>query len=372
MGGSFWIAYGIFWWLTVAAAFESGARWYYRRRHDARLHDGPDNAAAVTVGRFPGSAARVDASQMRQVQTVLPSGAQTELCHGEQCAWIVEQGGGLRQYTVGGVDLLDGYDAQERSTDARGQVLAPWPNRLADGRYSFRGDAYQLPLTEPGKRNAIHGLVRWDVWRIGERSDNEVVMEHDLLPQDGYPFTIHLEARYRLGDEGLSVSITATNAGTKAAPYGVGMHPYLSLGVERIDDLELRAPGQRWLEADDRGIPTGEADVAGTDYDFREPRRIGGTQLDTAFTDLIRGDDGRARIDLHAPAGTGVSVWLDEAFGHLMLFTGDALPERGRRRAGLGVEPMTCPPNAFATGTDLIELEPGASTAASWGIDLMP
>lgn len=309
---------------------------------------------------------------MPQVQTVLPSGAQIELRRGDQRASIVEQSGGLRQYTVGGVDLLDGYESKDRSTDARGQLLAPWPNRLADGSYSFRGATYQLPLTEPGKRNAIHGLVRWDGWSVRDQSDSEVVMEHDLLAQDGYPFTIHMETRYRLADDGLSVSITATNAGAEAAPYGVGMHPYLSLGVERIDDLELRAPGRRWLQADDRGIPTGEADVAGSDYDFRKPRRIGETQLDTAFTDLVRGDDGRACIDLRAPAGTGVSVWLDEAFGHLMLFTGDALPEPGRRRAGLGVEPMTCPPNAFATGTDVIELEPGASATASWGIDVVP
>ena len=100
--------------------------------------------------------------------------------------------------------------------------------------------------------------------------------------------------------------------------------------------------------------------------------RIDGTatQLDTAFTDLIRGEDGRARIGLRAPSGFAVSVWLDEAFGHLMLFTGDSLPEPGRRRSGLGVEPMTCPPNAFATGTDLIELAPGDSTTASWGVAL--
>ena len=236
--------------------------------------------------------------------------------------------------------------------------------------YSFRGATYQLPLSEPGKRNAIHGLVRWEAWRVGDRSASEVVMEHDLLAQDGYPFTLHLEVRYRLADEGLSVTITATNEGTDAAPYGVGMHPYFRLGVQRIDELELCAPARRRLETDDRGIPTGMADVAGTDYDFGEPRPIGSTQLDTAFTDLVRGADDRARVDMRDPSGIAVSVWLDDGFGYLMLFTGDALPEPDRRRTGLGVEPMTCPPNALATGTDVIELEPGRSTSASWGIAL--
>jgi aldose 1-epimerase len=301
---------------------------------------------------------------------ISPSGAQIELRHGEQHAWIVEQSGGLRQYTVGGVDLLDGYGTGARCTDARGQVLVPWPNRLRDGAYSFNGADHQLPLSEPEKRNAIHGLVRWDVWRVGERSEGEVVMEHDLLAQDGYPFALRVSVRYRLADEGLSVTISATNAGSEAAPFGAGMHPYFNLGADLVDELELRAPGQRWVRLDDRGIPTGTADVAGTDYDFREPRPIGATQLDTAFTDLLRDTDGRARIELRSRVAA-VSIWLDEAFRHLMLFTGDTLPEAGRRRKGLGVEPMTCPPNAFATGTDVIELEPGRSATASWGVDLL-
>ena len=305
-----------------------------------------------------------------QASALAPSGAQIELRHGEQRAWVVEQSGGLRQYTVGGIDLLDGYDAGARCTDARGQVLVPWPNRLRDGAYSFNGTGHQLPLSEPEKRNAIHGLARWDAWRVGERSEREVVMEHDLLAQDGYPFTLQLSVHYRLGDPGLSVTISATNAGGEVAPFGAGVHPYFSLGAGRVDALELRAPGQRWLQVDDRGIPTGTADVAGTGYDFRDPRPIDATVLDTAFTDLLRGDDGRARVELRSHAAA-VSIWLDEAFRHLMLFTGDTLPEPGRRRKGLGVEPMTCPPNAFATGTDVIELEPGRSATASWGIDLL-
>jgi aldose 1-epimerase len=305
-------------------------------------------------------------------RALAPSGEQIELRHGEQRASVVELGGGLRQYSLGGVDLLDGYDADARCTDARGQVLVPWPNRLKDGRYTFGGADQQLPLTEPEKRNAIHGLVRWDAWRIAGRSDAEVVMEHDLLAQDGYPFTLRVSVHYRLGDQGLSVTIGATNTGGEPAPFGAGMHPYISLGASTVDELELRAPGRRWLQVDDRGIPTSTADVAGTDYEFRELRPIGETKLDTAFADLARGEDGRARVQLRAPDGPAASVWLDERYRYLMLFTGDSLPDPSRRRAGLGLEPMTCPPNAFATGTDVITLEPGESVAASWGIEVSP
>jgi aldose 1-epimerase len=61
---------------------------------------------------------------------------------------------------------------------------------------------------------------------------------------------------------------------------------------------------------------------------------------------------------------------MDAAYTHLMLFTGDTLPETGRRRRGLGVEPMTCAPNAFASGDGLIRLEPGESVTTTWGARL--
>jgi aldose 1-epimerase len=38
------------------------------------------------------------------------------------------------------------------------------------------------------------------------------------------------------------------------------------------------------------------------------------------------------------------------------------------RRTGLGAEPMTCPPNSFVTGVDLIALKPGEETSGVWGI----
>ena len=47
---------------------------------------------------------------------------------------------------------------------AHGAPLIPWPNRLADGRYSFDGADHQLALTEPERHNAIHGLMRWRPW----------------------------------------------------------------------------------------------------------------------------------------------------------------------------------------------------------------
>jgi aldose 1-epimerase len=299
--------------------------------------------------------------------TVAPSGEQVEISFEDQRAVVVEVGGGLRSYSAGGRDLLDGYGVDEQSASGRGQVLVPWPNRLQDGSYEFDGRSHQLPLTEPEHANAIHGLVRWTAWRIGEREDHRVVMEYVIHPQPGYPFTLGLAIEYALSKGGLSVRTTARNLGSDACPYGCGQHPYLTLGTPTVDTVELQAPGQQVLISDERDLPTGSKSVEGTEYDFRAARAIGTTTLDNAFTDLARDDDGRARVRLRDPdGGAAVTLWVDESYRYLMLFTGDTRPDVNRR--SLAVEPMTCPPNAFRTGDSLIRLEPGGSTTSTWGI----
>jgi len=298
---------------------------------------------------------------------VAPSGEQIELSHGDQRAVVVEVGGGLRSYSVGGRDVLDAYRPDEMCSSGRGQVLAPWPNRLSNGTYEFDGRTHQLPLTEPEAGNAIHGLVRWVVWRVAEREQHRVVVEHALHPQPGYPFALTLRIEYVLADPGLRVTTTATNVGAERCPFGTGAHPYVSLGTETVDPLFLQVPARTVLESDEHGIPTGTRPVEGSEFDFRQARAIGRTVLDHGFTDLGRDDDGIARVVLEDPdAGDQLTLWLDERYRYLMLYTGDARPDVARR--SLAVEPMTCPPNAFSTGDDVIVLEPGESVSADWGI----
>ncbi|MFL6140037.1 MAG: aldose 1-epimerase family protein [Frankiaceae bacterium] len=303
-----------------------------------------------------------------------PSGRQYELRHGEQSVTVVEVGGGIRTYVVGGVHVLDGYAADETCTGARGQTLVPWPNRVRDGRWRHRGKDLQLPITEPDKGNAIHGLLRWCSWTPvdGEGTPAEpdrLTLACRVHPQPGYPFALEVRNEHALGDDGLTVRTVATNVGAEPCPYALGFHPYLTVGLDRIDDAVLRVPGATFLPTDDRGIPVDRRPVAGTEHDFREPRQIGSVEIDTTITDLERDGDGRAVVTLSTPDGArSVSLWAGPAFPYLEIFTGDALPEPDKRRTGLGVEPMTAPPNALQTGTDLIELAPGESVATTWGI----
>jgi aldose 1-epimerase len=229
---------------------------------------------------------------------IAPSGKQITIMAKDQQAVVVEVGGGVRSYSVGGRELLDGYGVNEMSSSGRGQVLIPWPNRLQDGSYEFNGRRYQLPLNEPEHRNAIHGLVRWSTWTATEREPHRVVMEHILYPQPGYPFLLGISIEYALSDSGLQVRTIATNLGAEPCPYGSGAHPYLTLGTETVDGLILHVPGRTVLRSDERGLSIQKEAVEGTEYDFRQPKRIGSIKLDHAFTDLERDADGLARVKL--------------------------------------------------------------------------
>jgi aldose 1-epimerase len=248
-----------------------------------------------------------------------------------------------------------------------GKVLAPWPNRIRDGRYSFGGDVHQLALTEPTRHNAIHGLVNWVRWRRVDSTDSSVTLEHDIVPQPGYRWPLALRTTWSLAPDGLIAEHTATNTGAEPCPFGLATHPYVQVPGVKVDELQLRVPGRSRLLVDGRMLPIGAAKVADTEYDFTRPRAIGGLALDTAFGDLNRESDDRSTVTLTAPDGRGVQVWADGGFNWWQVFTGDTLAP-GRYRQAVAVEPMTCPPDAFRSGRDVVVIQPGETWRGVWGI----
>ncbi len=302
--------------------------------------------------------------------TPAPSGEQFEITFAQQRATIVEVGGGIRTYDDGDRAVLHPYDREAMCDGAHGAPLIPWPNRLADGKYTFNGTEQQVPLSEPEKHNAIHGFLRWRPWRAVEHSADRIVMATRLYPLKGYPFTLDVRVEYSLNADGLRVSTTAHNVGDTTLPYGNGQHPYLSPGEGLVDACTLQAPGTTRITTDDeRQLPTGTEAVQGTEYDFRSPRRLGELAIDYAFTDLERDSDGRAWVRLTGADGRTAELWVDESYPLVELYTADTLSE-ARKRTGLGCEPMTCPPNAFQSGHGLVRLEPDESLTTTWGARL--
>lgn len=307
----------------------------------------------------------------------LPAGRTTRdrgelfrLTAGSYTAEVSAVGATLEGLSVAGRDLLVRSPETGPMQFYRGAIVAPWPNRIGDGAYAWDGQAIQTALTEPERGNALHGLVSFQLFAPVTVAEDELVLSTQLFPSTGYPFHLMLSVHYALDpEEGLITTVTARNLGEQDAPYGVCPHPYLVAGPEPLDEWSLQMDAGTVLTVtEDRLLPTGTAPVGpGSDFDFRSPRTIGELFIDHAFTDLGRDAQGRLSITLTAPGGTGVELTAGPELPWLQVHTGDR-PEPENHRLGLAVEPMTCPPDAFRSGTDLVRLAPGAEHAASWAL----
>lgn len=298
-----------------------------------------------------------------------PSGVQYSLRHGAAEVVIAEVGATLRSYRDGSTEIVSSFPLSDMAPSASGQVLAPWPNRLAGGTYEFHGKTVTVPIDDPKHKAAIHGLARWRPWSLIAAAQNRVALELTLLATPAYPFALTLEIDYHLSRHGLTVTSTAINVGDEACPFGIGFHPYFAVGVS-VDDMELHLGAEHYAELNKDLTPTGrDVAVAGSDRDFRTPKPISATKLDTTYSDLLRNETGRAVVELNDRwRGRSTAIWMDEQFTCVQVFTGDTISSDVRRRKAIAVEPMTCPPNAFNSGTDLIVLEPGQRWSGQWGI----
>lgn len=285
--------------------------------------------------------------------------------HGYE-AVVASIGASLRMLRHDGRDLIVPFAADEVRPNYRGVTLAPWPNRIVDGRYSFAGVEHELALTEPSRSQALHGLVPWAEFADREVSDDRVVLVAVIEPQAGYPFRVEVEVEYRIDAAGLTQTVTGRNLGADAAPWGTGPHPYLVGGAGGVDDWTLELPASEVLTVTpERLSPVAVESVdAHPEWDFRTARTIGEVFIDHAFT-AIETTGGIAEVRVTAADGQGVALRWDERCPWVQVHTADT-PNPATHRIGLAVEPMTCPPDAFNSGIDLVVLAQGAAHAASW------
>ena len=288
------------------------------------------------------------------------TGTWFEISSGDYRAQVSEIGAGLAGLTHEDRALTPAWPADRLPPMSCGAVLLPWPNRIRDGKYSFDGTQYQLPLSEPARGNASHGLVRWERWECIERGDDFVTLSLALVPQTGYPFELRLQVSYSVhAERGLTVSTAVENIGNARAPFGAGFHPYLDFGGHDLDHAEVEVPARTMIRTDERQIPVGRLPVADTPYQLSPRRPLGSLRLDHGFTDLS-GDTASVSI-----GGRTTHLWWGPEFRYLQVFT-PPLDRFGR--TALAIEPMTCPADAFNSGDGLIVIEPGDRWSGSWGI----
>jgi aldose 1-epimerase len=311
------------------------------------------------------------------VTTVPLSGRQYEIRNGGYFAVIASVGASLRVLEHEGRNLVVPFEADQLRPAYRGATLAPWPNRVVDGRYVFAGVGHQLPLSEPARAHALHGLMAWAGWEAVEWEADRVTLAAVIEPQDGYPWRVRVQTTYVLDSNGLTQTVVAVNESGSVAPFGTGPHPYLVAGSGLVDEWTLlfRADAVL-LVTPDRLAPVGVANVD-TDparFDFRDPKSLAGVDLDHAFTGLARDASRLAEVRLTAPDGSGVRMSWGDSCPWVQIHTADQPGGNAdvRHRIGLAVEPMTCAPDAFngfpGVDSGLLVLEPGGSVSASWCI----
>jgi aldose 1-epimerase len=248
-------------------------------------------------------------------------------------------------------------------------ILAPWPNRIADGVWLLDGKKQQLDITDVGHGHAIHGLLRNTAYDPVDEQESAVTLAATIYPQHGYPFTVDTTVTFELTDDGLTVTHRLTNVGTDAAPFGVGAHPYVRVGEHPVGDLVITLSGREYARTDARLIPESIDPVDGTPVDLRGGVLLSGLAADVALTgfDVVAG---RVEHRLDAPDGTGLRVWADEAFGWAQVYSPPNFPGPGKpgQRKAIAIEPMTCAVNAFNTGVGLRWLDPGETWSGSWGL----
>lgn len=303
------------------------------------------------------------------VDGLSPQGRSVRITGGGYTATIYEVGANLSSLTApDGRDLILSVSESQIREGSRGALLAPWPNRLEDGSYTFEGETYQVPVNEIDRNNANHGLVDWQRWALSAEGDqpSSVCASLDLLPTPGYPFRLSFEAIYSVDKNGLSVSVSATNRGAENAPYALGSHPYLvadgNTAEGSVDEWTLCAPVRTFLEVNDRMLPIAEKPVEELRLDVREEIPLKDLELDHAFGGIEFDETGSACVRVLSDSGKGAGISFDRDIRWVQMYSD------GASRRALAVEPMTAPANAFISGTDLTVLAPGDTKTVSWRV----
>jgi aldose 1-epimerase len=267
-----------------------------------------------------------------------------------------------------------GYSGVKNKKGGQGDVLIPFPGRVADGRYSFEGRTHQLERNDKEGPNAIHGFVRSLQWTVVSKGASnwvefEVMLEAQQYASRGYPFSLSVRVTYHLGPGGLSCTFAVQNVGTSLVPLGVGFHPYFTVGTATIDEAEACIAAAGYLEFNERLTPTGRiVPASGTEWDYRQFRPVGAQRFNHCYVHLERDPNGSCTASLRNPhTGRTIDVVMDRSFDAIVVYTGDAIAEAPRR--ALAIEPMTCASDAFNyPDWGLKRLMPGATFSGRYGI----
>lgn len=226
--------------------------------------------------------------------------------------------------------------------------MAPWPNRIDGGHFTFRGRLYEVPANVDG--HALHGRTLFQPWTVERRSRTSCLMSVTI--DDGWPFGARVRQAITLRDDGIDQRVEV-HALDRAFPAGVGWHPWFRRDLRPGRDVHVRVDAGDVYETVGM-IPTGWIQHVGREHDLREFPAVGARQLDTCYRHP------RGNLDLRWD-DLELTISSSRSVTHAVVYT---------TPSSICVEPQTCAVDAFnldaqgIDGTGTVVVEPARPLVA--------
>lgn len=263
-------------------------------------------------------------------------------------------GARITRFTSNGKEVMK--TAKDELQGYNGMVLAPWPNRIPNGKYNLDGNEHQLEVNEIDRNNALHGFAFKTEFEVTHHSENQINLASVLINPAGYPFEIFMQLQYKLDAKGFSCQVRATNQSNIDVPFGIAFHPYYPVD----DETQISIPANKHIVTNQQMIPIGEEPNPHKTFMYSE------VDFDDCFSELER-NNGIAEIKIQSREQL-ITLWQDQAFDFVMVYTTNDFDAAEGTKKVIAIEAQSCTANAFNTDPPL--LGPGEIFEGSWGLSL--
>jgi aldose 1-epimerase len=163
-------------------------------------------------------------------------------------------GGCIAGLWLGDIPVLRSTPAAELTSarNAASYPLVPFSNRIAQATLQWQGTQHPLVRNNAPEPHAIHGVGWQRPWELLESDLSFALLAYEHRPDAGWPFAFDSSQTLRLRDHTLELTLSLTNQSDRAAPAGLGWHPFF---VKRARSrISFEAAG-RWEMGPDK-LPT--------------------------------------------------------------------------------------------------------------------
>jgi aldose 1-epimerase len=165
-----------------------------------------------------------------------------------------EAGGMITALRHRGIDVLRPMPpGTDEPLESACFALAPYCNRIRDGRFSFGGREIALTPNFLPEPHTLHGLSWQRPWAVESQVESKCVLVDDYVGSADWPWAYRAQQRIRLGPKGCAVTLVLTNRSAEPMPAGLGLHPYF----RRRPETEMRFEADHVLLSGADPLPTG-------------------------------------------------------------------------------------------------------------------